>query len=110
MFRHILSKPKSFYNKLLAIIFAFNLADAFITKFFIGLGGRELNPAMNWLISQGWVYFFSFKIFLSFFCCAIFYRLFEKSKHARHAILFSAATYSLLMVWHLIVGLIFIFQ
>ena len=85
---------------LLLGIFLINIADAFFTLHWIGRGGTEGNPLMDWLLGQGQMAFIAFK------CLAVGIWLLVLIVHknfqlARWGLWCLMTFYSFLLLYHL---------
>jgi len=84
---------------ILLLIIACSLLDAFYTYRYISMGGQELNPVMDYLLSRGILSFFSYKFVMTgigiFVLC-----LHKNFLFARKMITVILVSYILLMFYH----------
>ena len=59
---------------LLVVLFTLSVADIVTTYVAIGLGAEEFNPIMDYVISQGWVVAFMFKIVVTAVACVLMWK------------------------------------
>jgi hypothetical protein len=90
---------------LLLFFFALTVIDSVSTLFYLGKGGRELNPIAQWMIDRGPVTFVLAKGIVSGLCLA-FVMLHKNYRAARVALGLGFAFYFLLGAYHLVLQIL----
>ena len=82
------------------VIVALNFLDAWFTVYFLSVGGQELNPMVDWVLSQGTWAFVLMKS-LGIGVCVAVLTMTKNFKLARIGIAIVLVGYSALLGWHL---------
>ena len=97
----LLCRVRDHRNKLLALLFVLNLADAVLTAVAMQLPGfTELNPIMSFFLDLGLGYFFLFKIGVICACIAGFIHVWDRSPSAKKVAWFANILYMLIVLWN----------
>lgn len=103
-----MNKTKKTALFLLISFFIFNLTDAIITYYVVGVFkmARELNPIMKFFLELGPIYFFSIKILIGSLICLIVWRTVLREKKVIYFLWICATLYFINFLYQIIVGAI----
>ena len=90
------------YTILITLIFVLSFLDAIFTVVWLDSGlATEANPLLKQIVDSGNFAFVASKVFMTLIGCYILYKVKDKSKTARFAIVSLFLMYTLLILYHI---------